>query len=110
MVKTVATLKTILGKNRLNDLGFDMSTWPICKQARTLNVREQELPFTTNIGKVNGIELQEIMEKVVTSMENLIVQLEGESSKDLSMHQLLGLDKQLRSIRGSLKVDTVKKG
>ena len=42
-------------------------------------------------------------------MDNLIAQLEGKSSKDLPMHELLGLDKQLRSIRGSLKVEVAKK-
>ena len=41
--------------------------------------------------------------------ENLIEQLEVESSDDLPMHELLGLYKQLRSIRGSLKVEAAKK-
>ena len=54
-------------------------------------------------------ELQEIMENALRSTENLIEQLEGESSEDLLMDKLLGLDKQLRSIRGSLKVKVAKK-
>ena len=37
------------------------------------------------------------------------MQLEGESSEDLRMHELLGLDKQLKSIRGSLKVEVAEK-
>ena len=37
------------------------------------------------------------------------MQLEGESSEDLPMHELLGLDKQLKSIRGSLKVEVAEK-
>ena len=41
-------------------------------------------------------------------MEKLIQQLEGEFSEDLPMQELLGLDKQLRSIRGSLKVEVAK--
>ena len=49
------------------------------------------------------------MENVARSMDNLIVQLKGETSEDLQMHRLLGLDKQLRSIRGSLKVEMAKK-
>ena len=49
------------------------------------------------------------MERVETSIENLITQLEGGSSEDLPMRELLGLDKQLRSIRGMLKVETAKK-
>ena len=41
-------------------------------------------------------------------MENLKQQLEGED-EDLPMQELLGLDKQLRNIRGSLKVEVAKK-
>ena len=37
------------------------------------------------------------------------MQLEEESSEDLPMHELLGQDKQLRSIRGSLRVEVAKK-
>ena len=36
------------------------------------------------------------------------MQLEGESSEHLPMRELLGLDKQLRSIRGLLKVEVAK--
>ena len=43
------------------------------------------------------------------STENLIEQLESTSSEMLPMHELQGLDKQLRSIRGSLKVEVAKK-
>ena len=51
------------------------------------------------------IELQQYADNIDTSAESLIDQLEGESSEDLLMRKLLGLDKQLRSIRGSLKVE-----
>ena len=43
------------------------------------------------------------------STENLIAQLEGESPEDFPMCELPGLDKQLRSIRGSFKVEVAKK-
>ena len=42
-------------------------------------------------------------------MENLILQLKEESPEDLPMHELQDLDKQLRSMRGLLKVETAKK-
>ena len=42
-------------------------------------------------------------------MENLIAQLKGESSEDLPMRKLLDLDKELRSIWGSLKVEVARK-
>ena len=41
------------------------------------------------------------------STEDLIAQFEGEEM--LPMREFLGLDKQLRSIRGSLKVEVAKK-
>ena len=74
-----------------------------------LNRVEGELPSTSDVAEVDGIELQEITENALRSMENLITQLEGDSLEYLPMHELLGLHKQLRSIRGSLKVDMVKK-
>ena len=49
------------------------------------------------------------MENAARSTENVIEQLEGESPEDLPMREPLGLFKQLRSIRGSLKVKVVKK-
>ena len=67
------------------------------------------MPFTSDVARVDDIKLQKITENVVRSMENLIVQLEGESFEDLPMRELLGLDKQLRSIRGSLRVEVAKK-
>ena len=70
---------------------------------------EEDLPSTSDVTKADDMELQEITENTARSMENHIQQLEGESSKDLPMRELLHLDKQLRNIRGSLKVEVVKK-
>ena len=44
-----------------------------------LNRVEGELPSTSDVAKVDGIELQEITENALRSMENLITQLEGDS-------------------------------
>ena len=49
------------------------------------------------------------MENESRSIENLNQQLEKELTEDLPMQELLGLDKQLRSIRGSLNVEVAKK-
>ena len=68
---------------------------------------KEELPTASDITKTDDIGLQEIMKNVAKSMEDLIAQFEGE--KMLPMRELLGLDKQLRSIRGSLKVEVAKK-
>ena len=59
----------------------------------------------SDLAKADDIELQEITENVATSMDNLIEQFEG----TLPMCELHGLDKQLRNIRGLLKVEVAKK-
>ena len=74
-----------------------------------LNKAEEELPSTSDIANADDIELQEVTENESRSTENLIQQLEGESSEDLPMCELIGLDKQLQSIRGSQRVEVVKK-
>ena len=63
-------------------------------------------PPWSGIDNADEIELQEIAK----SMEDLISQMS--QTDDLFEHplrELLGLDKQLRSIRGSLKVEAAKK-
>ena len=70
---------------------------------------KEEMLFLSKVAKADEVELQEITENAARSMGSLIAQLEGESSEDLLMCKLLGLDKQLRSIRGTLKVKMTKR-
>ena len=70
-----------------------------------LNKVEEELPSMSDLAKADDIKLQEITRNVVRSTENLTEQFEG----ILPMHELQGLDKQFRSIRGLLKVEVVRK-
>ena len=72
-----------------------------------MNKVKEALPSESHITKADDIELQEIMKNASKSMEDLITQFEGQET--LPMRKLLGLDKQLRSIRGSLKVEVAKK-
>ena len=71
--------------------------------------KQAELPSLSDIAKADNIELEEI----VKSTEDLIFQINNQSqTDDLFEHplrELLGLDKQLRSIRGLLKVEVAKK-
>ena len=71
--------------------------------------KQAELPSSSEIAKADDIELEEI----VKSTEDLISQInEQTQTDDLFEHplrEILGLDKQLRSIRGSLKVEIAKK-
>ena len=52
------------------------------------------------------------LEEIAKSTEDLIYQINKQSQTDdlfeHPLHELLGLDKQLRSIRGSLKVEVTK--
>ena len=110
ILKSAGETMTMLGKNRLRKLGFDVTRCKVtARQAVMLNKAEEEMSSRSDVAKADDIELQEIMENVARSTGNLIVQLEGESSEDLPMYELLGLDKQLRSIRGSLTVEVAKK-
>ena len=71
-----------------------------------LNKAVEELPSTSNIDKADDIELQEIAK----SMEDVISKLmQTDDLFQYPLRKLLGLDKQLRSIRGSLKVEVTKK-
>ena len=106
-LRTFSQIKRILGVNRIRDLSFNVPKGKVtAKEAAMLNKAEEELPSTSDVAKAGDIELQESSENASKSIENLNQQLEGE---DLPMHELLGLDKQLRSIRGSLKVEVAKK-
>ena len=97
-LKSVERIKKILGKQRLHNLGFDEVA---AREAVMLNKVKEELPSTSDVAKADDIELQEIGR----SMEDL----NTKGQEMLPMHKLLGLDKQLRSIRGSLKVEVAKK-
>ena len=71
---------------------------------------QAELPSSFEIAKADTIELEEI----VKSTEDLISQIKDiQTNMDVlfehPLRELLGLDKQLRSVRGSLKVEAVKK-
>ena len=89
-LKSVEEIMKILGKEGLRDLDFNVSV--------------------SDVDKAGNIELQEIAK----STEDLIFQIKDiqTDTDDLFEHplrELLGLDVQLRSIRGSLKVEVAEK-
>ena len=71
--------------------------------------KQAELPSSLEIAKADEIELEEIAK----STEDLIYLINEQTQTDdlfeHPLHELLGLDRQLRSIRGSLKVEVAKK-
>ena len=114
-LKSVGMIADILGKNRLCRLGFNIPVGKVTGwQAVMLNKAAEELPSESDITGADDIELQEIAEKSIEKASGIISQIKDvqTDTEDLFEHplrELLGLDKQLRSIRGSLKVEVVKK-
>ena len=96
-LKSVGMLSDILGKGGLCNLGFDIPRDKLtARQAIMLNKAQEELPSASHVDKVDDTELQEIAK----STGNLISQMSQMDEQEmLSMRELLGLDKQLRSIR-----------
>ena len=74
-----------------------------------LNKAAEELPSESDITKVDDIELQEIAEKASGIISQINEQTQTDDLFEHPLRELLGLDKQLRTIRGSLKVEVAKK-
>ena len=110
-LKSEGMLADILGKNRLRRLGFNVPVGLItARQAVMLNKAAEELPSEFDITKADDIELQEIVKKasgIISEIRD--VQTDTEDLFEHPLRELLGLDKQLRTIRGSLKVEVAKK-
>ena len=111
VLKLAGMLTDILGKNRLRNLGFDIPRGKVTsRQAVLLNKAAEELPSESDITKVDDTELQEIVEKasgIISQIKD--VQTDTEDLFEHPLRELLHLDKQLRSIRGSLNVEVTKK-
>ena len=111
VLKSVGILADILGKAGLRSLSFDIPVGKLmARQAVMLDKTQEELRSESDITKADDIELQESAEKA----SDLIFQIKDvqTDTDDLFEHplqELPGLDKQLRSIRGSLKVEVAKK-
>ena len=110
-LKLVGMIADILGKNRLQRLGFNITVGKLtARQAVIPNKAAEELPSESDITKADDTELQEIAEKasgIISQIND--VQTDTEDLFEHPLRELLGLDKQLRSIRGSVKVEVAKR-
>ena len=109
-LKTIGIIADTLGIRGLREMGYDIMKTNLKPQfVLDLLEKQSELPSSSKIAKADEIELEEIAK----STEDLIFQINNQSqTDDLFQHplrELLGLDKQLRIIRGSLKVEVAKK-
>ena len=109
-LKLVEMIADILGKNRLHRLGSNIPVGKVtARQAVMLNKAAEELPSESDITGADDIELQEIAEKasdIISQIKD--IQTDTEDLFEHPLRELLGLDKQLRTIRGSLKVEVAK--
>ena len=109
-LKTIGVIADILGIGGLREMGYNITKTNL-KPRFVLDLMEKqdELPFIHEIAGTDEIELEEIAK----STEDLIFQINNQSQTDQlfkhPLRKLLGLDKQLRSIRGSLRVEVAKK-
>ena len=105
-LKVVGVIANTLCIKGLLEMGYNITKTHL-KPRFVLDLKEKT-PSSSDIAKADEIQLQEI----VKSMEDLIFQINNQSQTDAlfenPLHELLGLDKQLRSIRGSLKVEAAK--
>ena len=108
---SVGMIADILGKNRLCRLGFNIRVGKITAwQAVMPNKAAEELPSESDITRADDTELQEIAEKasgIISQIKD--IQTDIDDLFEHPLRKLLGLDEQLRSIRGLLKVEVAKK-
>ena len=109
-LKSVGMLADILGKNRLRRLSFNIPVGKLtARQAVMQNKAAEELPSESDITRADDIELQEIAEKALGIISQIKdIQTDTDDLFEHPLREPLGLDKQLRSIRGSLKVEVAK--
>ena len=110
-LKTIGIIADTLGITGLREMGYNI-TKTILKPRFVLDLLEKqaELPSSSEIAKADDIELEEIAEKISDIISQIKdVQTNTDDLFEHPLRELLGLDKQLRGIRASLKVEVVKK-
>ena len=109
-LKTIGIIADTLGIRGRQEMGYNITKANLKPQfVLDLMEKQVELSSIHEIAGADEIELEEIAK----STEDLIFQINSQSqTNELFEHplcELLGLDKQLRSKKGSLKVEVAKK-
>ena len=110
-LKTIGVIADTLGIRGLHEMGYNITKTNL-KPRIVLDLLEKQakLPSSSEIAKADDIELEEIAEKasdIISQIKD--IQTDTDDLFEHPLRELLGLDKQLRSIRGSLKVEVAKK-
>ena len=109
-LKTIGVMADTLGIRGLREMGYNITKTNL-KPRFVLDLLEKqsELPSSSEIAKADTIELEEIAKSTEDLISKINEQTQTDDLFDHPLCELLGLDKQLRSIRGSLKVEVAKK-
>ena len=110
-LKTIGVIEDTLGIRGLREMGYNITKTNL-KPRFVLDLLEKqaELPSSSEIAKADDTELEEIAEKASDITSQIKdVQTDTDDLFEHLLRELLGLDKQLRSIRGSPKVEVAKK-
>ena len=111
-LRTVKESVKILGIKGLRDLGYNVPEGQSARDFIKMKRAKEKLPSALDITKAEDIELIELSRESSRISEDLIMDIidtQTQTDDSLLMQELLGLDTQLRSIRGSLKVEVAKK-
>ena len=120
-LKTIGVIVDTLGTRGLREMGYNITNIYIYREIHyktnlkprfvlDLLEKQAELPSSSETAKADDIELEEIAEKasdIISQIKD--VQTDTDDLFEHPLRELPGLDKQLRSIRGSLKVEVAKK-
>ena len=109
MVKELVKISGIRG---LHDLGYNVPEGQSAQDFVKMKKAKEKLPSALDIMKADDIELIELSRESSRILEDLSTDIKDtqiQTDNLLPMRELLGLDAQLRSIRGSLKVEVAKK-
>ena len=109
-LKTIGIIAVTLGIRGLREICYNIPKTNLKPQfVLDLLEKQAELRSSSEIANADKIELEEIAK----STEDLIFQINDQTKTgnlfEHLLRELLGLDKQHRSIRGSLKVEVTKK-
>ena len=109
-LKTIGEIAKALGIKGLREMGFNISKTNL-KPRFVLDLLEKQakLPSSSDIAKADAIELEEIAKSKEDSIFKINNQSQTDDLFEHPLRELLCLDKQLRSIPGSLKVEVAKK-
>ena len=110
-LKTIGVIADTLAIRGFQEMGYNIAKTNL-KPRFVLDLLEKQakLPSSSEIAKADDIELEEIAEKasdIIFQIKD--VQTDTDDLFEHPLRELLGLDKQLRSIRGSLKVEVATK-